>query len=106
MDQPAAAVPQRRCIGCGRTAAKPELLRLVAADGLAVADPAGRRPGRGAYVCRASSSDPAPACLDRAARRGALSRALRRPVRLAPGLLDPSSPATRPAGTFPSPRTS
>jgi predicted RNA-binding protein YlxR (DUF448 family) len=78
------AEPHRRCVGCGRSAAKPELVRLVAADGFAVPDPAGRMAGRGAYVCRAASSEPDPACLDRAIRRGGLARALRRPVKIAP----------------------
>ncbi len=44
-------------------------------------DPAARGGGRGAYICRT------PACLERATRRGGLSRALRRPVRVAPDLL-------------------
>ncbi|MCA1690070.1 MAG: YlxR family protein [Actinobacteria bacterium] len=75
------AEPYRRCVGCGRTAAKPELLRLVVADGFAVPDPVGRMGGRGAYIC------PDPACLDRATRRGGLARALRRPVKIAPDAL-------------------
>ncbi|MGI8801686.1 MAG: YlxR family protein [Solirubrobacteraceae bacterium] len=93
-----ASEPQRRCVGCGRSAAKPKLLRLVAADGLAVPDPAGRRGGRGAYLCRpAPSSEGSPdvdqACLDRAVRRGGLARALRQPVRIPPDLLASPSKA-------------
>ncbi|MHB1876805.1 MAG: YlxR family protein [Streptosporangiaceae bacterium] len=58
-------------MGCGVRAAKPDLLRVVAVDGEAVADPAARRPGRGAYV------HPSPNCLERARRRRAIPRALR-----------------------------
>jgi N utilization substance protein A len=65
--------PRRRCVGCGRTAAKAELVRLVARDGTAVVDRAQRLAGRGAYVCGRG-------CVDRARTRGALSRALRRHV--------------------------
>ncbi|MCA1690186.1 MAG: YlxR family protein [Actinobacteria bacterium] len=90
--------PHRRCVGCGRSAPKPELVRLVAAGGFAVPDPDGRMGGRGAYVCRASSSEVDPACLDRATRRGGLARALRRPVKIAPDVLAgaPPAPPARP----------
>jgi predicted RNA-binding protein YlxR (DUF448 family) len=40
-------------------------------DGRVTVDPTGRAAGRGAYVCRDQ------ACLDKAIRKGALSRALR-----------------------------
>jgi len=69
-----ATEPQRRCVGCGRSAPKRELLRLVHDAGRPVPDPAQRLPGRGAYVCRDE------ACIERAARRGGLARAFRRPV--------------------------
>ncbi len=65
------AAPQRRCVGCGLSVPKGELLRLVAVGGELVADPAARRPGRGAYVHRD------PVCYGAAVRRRALSRALR-----------------------------
>jgi len=71
------ANPQRRCVGCGRTAAKGDLLRLVALGGELVSDPAGQRPGRGAYVHRD------PACYRVAARRRAFSSALRTRVNVA-----------------------
>jgi len=97
--RPRPAEPHRRCVGCGRSAAKPQLLRLVAADGFAVPDPAGRMPGRGAYICRAASSGVAPACLDRATRRGGIARALRRPVKIAPDVLAGALSPTRPGAT-------
>jgi uncharacterized protein len=61
----------RTCVGCGTRAAKSDLLRIVAAGGEVVADPAARRPGRGAYL------HPSLECLERARRRRAIPRALR-----------------------------
>jgi predicted RNA-binding protein YlxR (DUF448 family) len=61
----------RTCIGCGVRTAKSDLLRVVAVDGEVVADPAARRPGRGAYL------HPSVDCLERARRRRAIPRALR-----------------------------
>jgi uncharacterized protein len=91
-------VPHRRCIGCGRIAPKAELLRIAlgAAQSskrrLATIDHAGTMPGRGAYVCRAegngSASAPNRPCLERASRRGAIPRALRAAVTLAPELVE------------------
>ena len=60
-------------MGCGVRAAKSELLRLVAVGDEIVPDTAARRPGRGAYL------HPAQGCWERAQRRKALARALRRP---------------------------
>jgi hypothetical protein len=52
--------------------AKRELMRLVCgADRRVIADPTGRAPGRGAYVCVR------PGCLERALRPGTLARAFR-----------------------------
>jgi predicted RNA-binding protein YlxR (DUF448 family) len=95
-------VPRRRCVGCGRIAPKPELLRIVAVDQrsagvgerahrVAVADRDATMPGRGAYLCRsgelaAGSVDPA--CLERATRRGGIARALRSSVTLDPKLVE------------------
>jgi predicted RNA-binding protein YlxR (DUF448 family) len=91
-------VPQRRCVGCGRIAPKPELLRIAlgAAESskrrLATIDHAGTMPGRGAYVCRAQGAacaySPNRSCLERASRRGAIGRALRAAVTLAPELVE------------------
>ena len=81
----ARARPHRRCVGCGRIAPKNELLRYALERGergaLAVADPAARMPGRGAYLCReeASSTEgvPAAGCRGRAMERNAIARTLR-----------------------------
>jgi predicted RNA-binding protein YlxR (DUF448 family) len=69
-----------RCVGCGASAPKRDLLRFVARDGALVADPAQTAPGRGAYLHRD------PACWERARRRGAFARALRAPAAPPPGL--------------------
>jgi len=61
----------RTCVGCRIRAAKSDLLRVVAVGGEVVADPAARRPGRGAYL------HPSQDCLEQARRRRAFPRALR-----------------------------
>jgi predicted RNA-binding protein YlxR (DUF448 family) len=58
-------------VGCRRRAAKSDLLRVVAVDGVLVADRRGGLPGRGAYL------HPDSGCLALAERRRALPRALR-----------------------------
>ncbi len=63
--------PERTCVGCRRTAPCAELSRFVLVDGVIVADPQRRLPGRGAWL----HEDPA--CRELADRRGAFSRALR-----------------------------
>jgi uncharacterized protein len=63
--------PQRTCVGCRAKAAKTDLLRVVAVEGVLTPDPAGRLPGRGACV----HLDPR--CVDLAEKRRAFPRALR-----------------------------
>jgi predicted RNA-binding protein YlxR (DUF448 family) len=64
--------PVRTCVGCRERADKGGLLRIVLGeDGAFSPDPAGRAPGRGAYVHRV------PACIEVAVKRGSLARALR-----------------------------
>lgn len=63
--------PQRTCVGCRGRAAKWDLLRVIAVEGVVVPDPRGRMPGRGAYL------HPALVCLDLAVRRRTFARALR-----------------------------
>ncbi|MDI9888345.1 YlxR family protein [Streptomyces sp. HNM0645] len=65
------ACPERTCVGCRERAAKRDLLRIVAVEGVCVPDHRGTLPGRGAYV------HPASVCLDLAVRRRAFPRALR-----------------------------
>ena len=66
-----AHVPERKCVGCGKTRPKPELLRVVAWDGEFRPDATACRSGRGAWVCRSRE------CVSRAVSRGAFARALK-----------------------------
>ena len=64
-------IPMRQCLGCREMKPKPELLRVVRSpEGDVSLDPRGKKPGRGAYVCRSAD------CLRRAVKSRALSRAL------------------------------
>ena len=64
-------IPQRQCLGCREMKPKRELLRVVRSpEGEVTLDSKGKAPGRGAYVC------PNAACLKRAVKSKALSRAL------------------------------
>jgi predicted RNA-binding protein YlxR (DUF448 family) len=83
-------VPERRCLGCGRRAPKPALVRFVAVhsdDGgrELVRDDAARMPGRGLYVCADRG------CFARAVDRGAFRRGARltgEPLRVDAALAD------------------
>lgn len=63
--------PERTCVGCRGRSAKGSLLRIGAGPQGPAVDPAGRLPGRGAYVHRD------PDCVRLAARKGTMARALR-----------------------------
>ncbi|MUL42096.1 YlxR family protein [Streptomonospora sp. PA3] len=63
--------PVRTCVGCRSRAAQSDLMRLVASSGAVLPDPAGRMPGRGAYL----HADPR--CWESAKRRRVWSRAFR-----------------------------
>ena len=46
-------IPQRTCIACGKIQAKQEMVRLVrVTENNIEVDTAGRKTGRGAYLCR------------------------------------------------------
>ena len=46
-------IPERKCVACGQRFPKQELIRVVRTpEGSVLVDQAGKRPGRGAYVCR------------------------------------------------------
>ena len=63
-------IPMRQCLGCRVMKPKRELIRVVRSpEGDVSLDFKGKLPGRGAYVC------PDPACLKRATKSKALSRA-------------------------------
>ena len=64
-------IPLRMCVGCRESKPKRELIRVVRApDGSVSMDPVGKKPGRGAYVCRQES------CLARAIKQKQLERQL------------------------------
>lgn len=49
-------IPLRKCTGCGEMKPKKELVRVVKSpEGEISLDPTGKKPGRGAYVCRSLS---------------------------------------------------
>lgn len=53
MEQKKRKIPERQCLGCNRHAPKIELLRVVRdSDGGVSLDFKGRKPGRGAYICK------------------------------------------------------
>jgi len=64
-------IPMRMCVGCREMKPKRELIRVVRApDGTVSMDPVGKKPGRGAYVCRNVD------CLKRAIKQRQLERQL------------------------------
>ncbi len=68
-------IPMRQCTGCREMRSKRELIRVVRSpEGELSLDFRGKKPGRGAYVC------PNPACLAKAKKTKALSRALDVPI--------------------------
>ena len=64
-------IPMRMCVGCREMKEKRELIRVVRSpEGELSLDPTGKKPGRGAYVCRNSD------CLKRAIKQKQLERQL------------------------------
>ena len=62
-------IPQRRCLVCQEAKDKNELLRIVRSpEGLVSIDLTGRKPGRGAYLCKNE------ACLMKAKKTKVLSK--------------------------------
>ena len=60
-------IPSRRCVGCGASFPKKELVRVVRTpEGNVALDFTGRQNGRGAYLCKKL------ACLKKAAKLGRL----------------------------------
>jgi uncharacterized protein len=64
--------PIRTCVACRTSGDKRGLLRVVrGSDGLISIDPTGKKPGRGAYICRSSK------CVAAAVKKKMFERALR-----------------------------
>jgi predicted RNA-binding protein YlxR (DUF448 family) len=65
-------MPERSCVACRTARAKRDLVRIVRLPtGAVEVDPTGKKPGRGAYLCRQA------ACWEEALKRGRLPKALR-----------------------------
>ena len=62
-------IPQRKCVGCGTSKDKKELIRVVKnAEGEISVDLTGKKNGRGAYICHDAE------CLKKAKKAGRLER--------------------------------
>ena len=63
-------IPQRKCVGCNLSKDKKELIRVVKnSEGEISIDLTGKKPGRGAYICKDA------ACLKLAKKAKKLERA-------------------------------
>ena len=68
-------VPQRTCVACRAIDAKRGLVRVVrGTDGSVAVDETGKRPGRGAYLCKTRE------CWDKALKGKILEYALKTPI--------------------------
>ncbi len=67
--------PERMCVGCRTLRPKREMLRIVLnKNGECFADPTGKAPGRGAYICKNI------ACVDEARKNKAFSHSFKQGV--------------------------
>lgn len=65
-------MPTRMCVSCREMKIKKELIRIVISkDGDISLDPSGKKPGRGAYICRNRK------CLENAVKGHRLDRGLK-----------------------------
>jgi len=65
-------IPMRMCLGCREMKPKKEIIRVVKSpEGEISLDTTGKKPGRGAYVCRDAN------CFNRIIKSNALSRAFK-----------------------------
>lgn len=69
-------VPLRMCVSCREMKPKKELIRVVRSpEGeISIDDERGKKPGRGAYICRNS------ACIDKARKSNILERSLNQKI--------------------------
>lgn len=74
-------IPMRMCVGCREMKPKRELIRVVRSpEGAVSMDTTGKKPGRGAYLCRDA------VCLARALKQKQLERQLE--VQLTPEVVE------------------
>lgn len=65
-------VPTRKCIGCGESREKKDLVRIVRSkDGEISIDATGKKNGRGAYICKSAQ------CLSKAIKGKGLERSFK-----------------------------
>lgn len=68
-------IPLRKCTGCQEMKSKKELVRIVKNDeGEFSLDTTGKKPGRGAYICKNVT------CLEKAQKCKGLERSFKSPV--------------------------
>ena len=68
-------IPMRRCVGCGESKTKKELIRIVALpSGMIELDRTGKKSGRGVYIYDNLE------CFEKAYKSHGLERSLKRPV--------------------------
>jgi hypothetical protein len=68
-------IPQRMCTGCMEMKPKKELIRVVKnKDGEVSVDVTGKKPGRGAYICRNID------CLEKAVKQKRLEKNLEKKI--------------------------
>ena len=66
-------IPMRRCVGCGESKTKKELIRIVALpSGMIELDRTGKKSGRGVYICDNLE------CFEKAYKSHGLERSLKR----------------------------
>lgn len=74
-------IPMRKCVGCGESKDKRELVRVVKQpDGTFLTDITGKANGRGAYICKKSE------CLKKALKNKGFERAFQ--AKLPPDVTD------------------
>lgn len=68
-------IPMRKCVGCGEMKPKKELIRILKTEtGEFVVDAAGKKNGRGAYICRSVE------CFRKAAKSRGLERSFKQEI--------------------------
>lgn len=68
-------IPMRMCLGCQEMKPKRELIRITKnKEGLISVDFTGKKPGRGAYICRSVT------CFEKARKGKRLERAFEAPI--------------------------
>lgn len=68
-------IPMRKCVGCGEMKPKKELMRILKTEtGGFVVDAAGKKNGRGAYLCRSAE------CFRKAVKSKGLERSFKQEI--------------------------